>query len=149
MAEMHLTQAEADALLGMHKIREDDKEWEYPQTGGKVIIPLISEDRRERFLLDIEQGRIDMQKQKLQNRARQVIILVRLEVRGPTHRNPDDEEIPCPHMHVYRQGYDIKWAYPVPPDRFPDLSDPWTTLVNFMDYCNVTDPPVIRRGLFI
>lgn len=151
MAEIHLTQAEADALLDMPKLKENETEWDYPHTGGKIIIPLVSQDKRERFLLDVEKGRIDLEKQKLQNRARQVVILARLEVNGPTHRNPDDEEIPCPHIHLYREGYDIKWAYPVPDDRFrfSNLTNEWTTLQEFMSYCNIVDPPTIKRGLFL
>jgi hypothetical protein len=37
---------------------------------------------------------------------------MRLDLDGPPHRNPDDEEIPWPHLHVYREGYGDKWASP-------------------------------------
>jgi hypothetical protein len=30
---------------------------------------------------------------------------MRLDLDGPPHRNPDDQEIPCPHLHIYRAGY--------------------------------------------
>lgn len=149
MESVHLTQQEADRLLDMPKFREDATEWRYPQEGGKVTIPLVSEDRREHFLLDVEQGRINLEKQKLQNRARQVVILARLDVNGPTHRNPDESELPCPHLHLYREGYGIKWAYPVPSDKFSDLNDRWVTLTEFMNFCNVVMAPIIERGLFL
>jgi hypothetical protein len=80
-------------------------------------------DKREHFHLDVSRGRIDLLKGKYQNRSRQAIILVRLDFGGKPHRNPDDEEIACPHLHVYREGYGDKWAMPVPPDRFPDVTD--------------------------
>lgn len=116
--------------------------------GGSLRIPLPSEDKREDFMLDITRGRIEISKGTLQNRARQVIILLRLDYGGPLHRNPDGEEIPCPHLHTYREGYSDKWAVPVLTDDFPNIQDPWQTLQDFMDYCNIVDKPNIMRGLF-
>lgn len=149
MADILLTQAEADALIALEKRRIDDREWEYPMLGGSLTIPLASSDRREHFILDIGRGRIDLRKNTFQNRARQVIVLVRLDLGGPPHRNPDGEEIPCPHLHVYREGYGDKWAMPVPSDLFSSPADPWQVLQDFMNYCNIIAPPHIKRGLFI
>jgi len=84
----------------------------------------------------------------MQNRGRQVVVLVRLDLGGAPHRNPDDEEIPVPHLHLYREGYGDKWAVPVPADRFSNLADIWVTLEEFMRFCSVTQPPYIERGLF-
>jgi hypothetical protein len=67
---------------------------------------------------------------------------------GAPHRNPDDEEIPCPHLHLYREGYGDRWAVPLPAERFSDAGDPWLLLLEFMQFVNVTVPPDIRRGLF-
>lgn len=148
MADLVLTQAEADALIGMPKYRVDDQQWEYPGLGGKVSVPLVGENKRESFLLDVSRGRIDLSKGTYQNRARQTMILVRIDFGGSPHRNPDGEEIPSPHLHVYREGYGDKWAVPVPPENFPALQDHWETLYDFMRYCNITQPPVFQRGLF-
>jgi hypothetical protein len=148
MPEIVLTQAEADALIAMPKARVNEDEWDYPGTGGAVTIPLTSQDKRESFLLDISRGRIDLLKGKYQNRGRQVVVLVRLDFGGPAHRNPDDSEVGAPHLHVYREGYGDKWASPVPQDKFPGLADLWETLVDFMIYCNISEPPKIRKGLF-
>lgn len=122
--------------------------YDYPGTGGSLIVPLTSQDRREEFLLDIYRGRIDLLKGTYQNRARQVIVLVRLDFGGAPHRNPDGTEVPCPHLHLYRAGYGDKWAMPLPPDRFPNIGDLWQTLEDFMQFCNVVDRPAIARGLF-
>lgn len=148
MADINLTQSEADALIAMPKIRVDETQVEYPGLGGKVSVPLVSENKRENFLLDVSRGRIELKKGTYQTRARQIIILVRLDFGGPTHRNPDDEEIPCPHLHVYREGYGDKWAMAVPADAFPNVADAWATLSDFLRYCNVTEPPRFTRGLF-
>jgi hypothetical protein len=148
MADIHLTQAEADELIAMPKHRANDTVVEYPDLGGKVTVPLISENKREHFLLDVSRGRIELKKGTYQTRARQVIILVRLDFGGPTHRNPDDEEIPCPHLHIYREGFGDKWAIPVPVADFPNIADAWATLSHFFDYCNVVEPPQFNQGLF-
>jgi len=148
MADINLTQTEADALIAMEKQRIDDARWDYPGLGGSISIPLISQDKRENFLLDVSRGRIDLLKGTYQNRSRQVVVLVRLDFGGQPHRNPDDHEIPSPHLHVYREGYGDKWAIPVPPDRFPDILDLWQLLHDFMRFCNITEPPFIEKVLF-
>ena len=148
MADFYLTQAEADVLIAMEKFCIDNAAWNYPPLGGAMIIPLLSQDKREGFLLDLSRGYINLTKGKYQTRARQIIILVRLDFGGAPHRNPDDQEILCPHLHIYREGFGDKWAVPAPIDTFTDLSDLWETLGDFMQYCNIVQPPKFRRGLF-
>jgi hypothetical protein len=142
-----LTQDEADALIDMEK-RRVSADWHgYPEPGVHLSIPLESVDGREHFLLDILQGRIKLSKATYQNRGRSVVVLLRLDIDGPPHRNPEGEEVPCPHIHIYKQGYGDKWAYPLPAGKFSDLNDLFVVLQDFMAYCNVTDPPLINRGL--
>ena len=71
-------------------------------------------DGREEFLLDIRRARIDLAKGTYQNRGREVVILARLDFGGAPHRNPDGEEIGSPHIHLYREGFGDKWAFPIP-----------------------------------
>lgn len=149
MPDSDLTQVEADGLIALEKVRANDDVYEYTGTSGAMTVPLTSHDKREHFLLDISRGRINLLKGKYQNRGRQVVVLVRLDFGGPPHRNPNGEEIGCPHLHVYREGYGAKWAIPVPADRFPNMGDLWQTLQDFMTYCSIVEPPEIRRGLFI
>lgn len=147
MADIHLTQSEADALIVMEKHRVDDERYLYP-VSGSVVVPLQSSDKREQFMLDIRRGRIDLLKGKYQARARQVVALVRLDFGGAPHRNPDGQEIGSPHLHIFREGYGDKWAAPIPVEHFPRIEDLWGTLEDFMKYCRVTVPPHIERGLF-
>ena len=89
-----------------------------------------------------------MQRVHTKTRGRQTAILARLDFGGPPHRNPDGEEIESPHLHIYREGYADKWAIPLPQDSFPDSSDPWQLLEDFIGYCNIVRPPIIDRGVF-
>ncbi|MDO8771061.1 MAG: hypothetical protein Q7K57_20600 [Burkholderiaceae bacterium] len=148
MATTDLLQAEADALIALAKVKVNDELYDYPNAGRSLIVPLTSQDKREEFLLDIYRGRIDLLKGTYQNRARQVIVLVRLDFGGAPHRNPDGMEVPCPHLHLYREGFGDKWAEPLPVDKFPNIDDLWQTLEDFMQFCNVVDRPTIARGLF-
>ncbi|MFM8475669.1 MAG: DUF6978 family protein [Planctomycetaceae bacterium] len=147
LTEINLRQGEADALIAMPKVRADDEERDFPLLQQSVIVPLLSEDRRETFMLDIHSGRINLSKITFQNRGRQVVVLVRLDIAGPPHRNPDGEEISCPHLHVYREGFGDKWAETAPIDKFTALNDPWQTLQDFMQFCSIVTPPAFRKGL--
>jgi hypothetical protein len=147
--DISLTQLEADELLAMEKHAVDPSaEWTYPHLGGSIAIPLESKDKREQFLLDISRGKIDLLRGKYQNRSRQIIVLARLDFGGRPHRNPDNEEIPCPHLHIYREHFALKWAVSLPQalqDRSRNLMD---LLDAFMDYCTISTKPNVTAELF-
>ena len=148
MADMHITQAEADALIAMEKHRASEDRISFPMGGQSLVLALQSADKREHFMLDLRRARIDLRKVKMQNRGRQVVVLVRLDLGGAPHRNPDDVEIPAPHLHIYREGFGDKWAVAVPAERFSNVADLWSTFEDFLRFCNITQPPHIERGLF-
>jgi hypothetical protein len=148
MPDINLTQDEADKLMTMEKRAVDDKLWLFPAPSERVAIPLTSFDKREGFMLDVTRSQLKLTKATYQNRAKAVIILMRLDLDGPLHRNPDGEEIPCPHLHIYREGYGDKWAVTAPADRYTNTLDLYSTFEAFMQHCNITDPPKIQRGLF-
>ena len=148
MTDANLTQEEADKLLAMDKRRVDSVRRDYPDLGGRITAPLVSADGREQFFLDVRRARIDLRKGTYQNRGRQVAILARLDFGGAPHRNPDGKEVGSPHLHLYREGFGDKWAFPVPAFSFSNFDDAWRMLEDFMRFCNITEPPVIKRGLF-
>jgi len=148
MSEINLSQAEADVLVAMEKHRVNEDRTDFPNGGQSVVLDLQSADKREQFLLDISRGRIDLLKVKMQTRARQVVVLVRLDLGGAPHRNPDGEEIPIPHLHLYREGYGDKWAQPLPAESFTGGTDVWQTFQEFLVFCRITRPPHIDKGLF-
>ena len=76
------------------------------------------------------------------------MVLLRLDIDGPPHRNPDGEEIPCPHLHTYREGFGVKWAIPAPIHRYPNTLDLLSTFEAFLLECNIIGPLRVERGLF-
>lgn len=148
MADIDLSQAEADGLIAMEKHRINEDHLDFPGPGERLGIPLQSPDRREAFFVDVTLSTIKLTKGTYQNRARQVVVLLRLDVDGAPHRNPNGEEIPCPHLHVYREGFADKWAVPAPAGLIATDGSLYSTLALFMNRCNVTLPPNVQKGLF-
>lgn len=142
-----LTQYEADALLALEKQYVGNERFSYPALGGTLRLPLYSLDKREEFSLDITRSRVLLEKNTFQTRGRKTVVLARLDLGGAPHRNPDGEEILCPHLHLYREGFGDKWAMPLP-DVFTGIDDAMDLLTVFMDYCSIVNKPLIDRGLF-
>lgn len=142
---MGLTQGEAEFLLSLEKYSQDEDEHDFARS--RLSIPLHSADHREEFMLDMSRGHIRLAKMKYQMRARKAVILARLDLHGSPHRNPDGEEIACPHLHVFREGFGDKWAQPLPPQHFSNRSDARQTFDEFLDFCTVVGKPNVNFGL--
>ena len=154
---MSLTQTEADRLLQLPKTFFDPSPIEFtltePMNHDRV---LRSTDRREEFLLTLERGNRNRLRLKYQTRARDVIILARLELNGPRHRNPPDspykagEWISGSHLHLYREGLDDRVAYELedaPEWDNGQLPDGIAALERFLRFCAVTAWPPIQTAL--
>ncbi len=156
-----LIQNEADSLIAMPKKKAKNERYNFPLQGEDLVIPVVSIDERESFLIDINRGRIRLTKCSYQERHGGIIVLVRLDVDGPAHTNPEVQKTPqaylapyngltlsSPHLHVYVEGFMDKWAIPAPNDKFPRTNDLYSTLQDFFRFCNIIEPPVVQRGLF-
>ena len=147
MSNSVLTQSEADAPFHLEKKYTKVKSIAYPHFGGSVVVPLVSLDEREHFFLDIRRREFDLSRGSYQKRVRHVIVLARLDFNRRLHRNPDGTTINSPHLHLYREGFNDKWAFPVPRGKFTNLNDPWIILKDFLIYCNVVKPPLFHTGV--
>lgn len=157
-----LNQTEADSLIKMPKKRVDNEIYYLPMQNEAIRIPIISIDEKEKFLIDINRkGKLKLTKCTYQERYQETIILVRLDIDGSLHDNPEVENIPnpvfeeyngktikCPHLHMYIEGFMDKWAIPAPVDVFPNINDIFNTLQNFFKYCNIIEKPNIQKILF-
>lgn len=149
-----ISQTEADALLALPKSFKDDSPLEFTMTTPMDYERiLLSSDRREEFLLTIERGNRKRIRLKYQTRARKVVILARLDLDGPAHRNPPDsphranERLPCPHLHLYREGFENRIAYllaDVPQFIVTNPANGLVWLEDFLKFCHVVDgvPPI-------
>lgn len=141
-----LTQAEANSLIAMQKSFVQNRPISIPP-GSDQTHDLVGADPRERFLLDLWRGAIRLSKVKFQTRGRKVIVLVRLDVDGAPHTNPDGAKLGGTHLHLYREGYDAKWAFPLPPADFSDVGNLRRTFYDFCGYCRIVRPPPFQQGL--
>lgn len=142
-----LTQSEADKLMKAAKRMLEQGIIELPAPGGRKEYAAESIGERCEFLFDVSvSGRITSN-QTCQERVHQSIVLVRLDVDGPPHTNPDGKKISCPHLHIYCEGVETRWAYPVPKELM-ELGDSLTDIfTRFLQYCNVINTPHIQGGL--
>lgn len=141
-----LTQAEADALLAVEKVFVQAKTISFP-AGLDESYELVSVDRKEQFMLDISRASIKISKLKFQNRARKAIVLVRLDIDGAPHTNPDGEKMGGTHVHLYREGYESRWAYPLDAQKFTNLGDPQQVYADFCAFCNIRQPSPTQGAL--
>jgi len=140
-----LTQAEAELLMRMAK--------RFVRPPATISLPagidgsyeLASPDGREKFLLDVWRGTLRLSKLRFQNRARKIIVLVRLDVNGAPHTNPDGTTLLGTHLHIFREGYDDRWALAVDPDKFSSVDDPGKTFQEFCAFCNIEGAPPIQE----
>ena len=103
MNSVNISQSEAERLISLekHAIKpSNDNPINLPERGGAISLKLESADKKEEFSFDIRRGSIDLGKFTNQTRTRRSIILVRLDIGGAPHRNPDDQEIPKNHIHL-------------------------------------------------
>src|SRR5436853_1735214 len=134
-----LTQAEADKLIALKKLFVNPETISLPP-GSDLTFELVSEDKHEQFLLDLWRSTFRLSKIKYQNRARQVTVLVRLDVDGSPHTNPDGQRLEGTHIHYYVEGYDDKWALPLDLTVFTDTANIALTLEQFCSRCNIEKP---------
>lgn len=132
-----LSQNEIKALLDMLKIL-DERRINFPEMGNYKQLDVVSKDGKEKFLIDINRKTsIKITKCTYQGRCRKDIVLLRLDIDGPPHTNPDGEEIHPNHLHIYKEGHGTSWAIPIPTDKFSDVKDLLKILIEFLEYFKV------------
>jgi len=75
--------------------------------------------------------------------------LVRLEVNAPPHQNPDGYITSRNHIHVYKEGYELSWAYELN-EIFSLNFDKATTLelfTLFCEYCRIDLSNIVLQGV--
>ncbi|RIV18829.1 hypothetical protein D2Q93_13645 [Alicyclobacillaceae bacterium I2511] len=143
-----LSDQDAKELLDMLKQIKDLRFIEFPQIGKTQKIEVVGTPENVKFVFDVNRkGTLKVKKCTYQTRYQKSVILLRVDIGGQEHMNPDGKIIPCPHIHIYREGYDDSWAYPLDSKLDTDPSDLLQALIDFLVYNHVVNrPPIYKKG---
>ncbi|WP_281672671.1 DUF6978 family protein [Pseudoramibacter alactolyticus] len=137
-----MNDAEFKRLIKLKKWFEE-KHICLPNCGENKVYKILSDNNADIFWLDTDRrGKIELNKSKLQTRySMGNVPLVRLEIDAPEHQNPDGSETGRNHIHIYRDGYGLSWAYDLADAKFEgfwdDLKDFSSIFPRFCEYCNI------------
>lgn len=103
---------------------------------------VYSNSTRDIFLLDTDRSsRITLNRSKIQERyLNEPELLVRLEIDSKPHINPDGHKLSRNHIHIYREGYGLSWAYDIidlKQDLFNNITSFSNIFYDFCKYCNI------------
>ena len=129
-----LTQSEIADLLQMDK-RLKQRTIAFPGGGDKEQYKLYLNKISDTMTLHIIAGK----KNKLKYTFAEVydnIPLLRVDLHGQVHWNPDGKSVPTPHIHIYQEEYEDKIAYPLP-SQFAKTDDPIELFIDYLKYSHV------------
>ena len=146
-----LSEEEAQTLIKLEKILLNPTAINIPPKLGKEKYELTDTKNIQEFIINSNRSRKNARKISLILLYNNNIILLRLDTGHGIHINPDNSEIlgGIPHIHIYHEGFDDKWAYPLP-SCFTNINNIAETLVEFFSYSNVinTNEIYVQGGLF-
>lgn len=123
-----LTQAQADRLIALLKEAALQEVFVWLENTAQNEMFVSVEDAKIQFILSLKRNPYQI---RLHFRTRDRDIgLVRLDA-APFHTNPDGTELRHqPHLHVFREGFDLAFAEPVD---WHDPANPAATLERFLE----------------
>ncbi|MDD4095302.1 MAG: hypothetical protein PHP22_03555 [Oscillospiraceae bacterium] len=129
-----MTQDEADRLMGLNKII--DKTIQFPPQNKMAVYEASAIQGPEEFEVRVNRkGRLELFRCTFQESFLKKTILVRVDLdEDKPHLNPDREKIVGPHIHLYREGYDDRWAFLIN-DHIPQISMDSNLIDNFKHFC--------------
>ena len=145
---MALTQAEFDFLMSEDKLFDDLAS---PVQLGPAPIHWTRQINtvvtKEIFLLDFYRGSFELSKYTINKRYRQTVIFLRYD-NGGRHTNPDGVLFKGAHVHLYREGFNDKFAFPVSEIDVDNSDSMETVFTKIMHFCNVKKFPNIEVSMF-
>lgn len=137
-----MTQAEAQDLIRVLKRIMQQGSVILPDMGFTAKFELRSVfSEKDRFTVIVNRSsKIREDKYTLMLRYGKDKGLLRIDVGGAAHTNPDGTVIPCPHMHIQQNdtGAWDAWATEIPAV-FGNVEDRIETFRVFLQYCNVNN----------
>lgn len=109
---------------------------------------IVAIETRDMFILDYYVGAIALTKFTYNKRYRKIIAILRFDSSG-RHTNPDGQVFDGSHVHIYRENYGDKWAFPIIEIGISnEMIEKASVLESFLQYCNVVNYPQIQPILF-
>lgn len=140
---LNLNNKEVDLIINELKKMLSDFDMNHLNTPfGRVKYNglLVSEINKIDFILSIYRGNIEPERFSINLRFRDTNdCLLRLDINGGPHTNPDGTITPTNHIHVYENSYNPKcsYAYPISIDDFPNIKNLYYTTESFLTYTNI------------
>lgn len=137
-----MTHDEAQGLIQVLKKIMNIGLFAFPRNGESKNLELQSvfSDKDKFDVIINRTGKINPKKYTLLLRYGKDHGLLRVDVGGPEHTNPDGIKIPCPHLHLQLKDtgkWDV-WAVDIPA-LFGDTANYVQTFKDFLEYCNVNN----------
>ncbi|HET8810816.1 MAG TPA: hypothetical protein VFM65_11205 [Flavobacteriaceae bacterium] len=145
---MSITQSDFNTIIKEEKVFSDlinPLELSPPPINWTREIKAISS--KNIFLLDFYRGSFELTRYTYNKRYRQSIILLRYD-NGGRHTNPDGVSFDGPHVHIFREGFNDKFAFPVSELNINDTNSIDEVLDKLLQFCNVTKRPTIEIPMF-
>lgn len=103
----------------------------------KISEELLSDKYGDIFKIDMKRSCIELKLVNLNTRAYESIVLARLDINDREHKNPDGRIIPRTHIHLYREGYNSRFAFDPKELGFKDLDNVTSLIFQFLDFCKI------------
>jgi hypothetical protein len=148
MGNMRLNQAEADGLIKVKKIFLDKTPLTVNRPYNEQRELKSERDPYEVFYLNVTQTRIEFGKYGTVTRFFQIPLVRACINPDARHENPDGEILSGSHIHIYKQGYADKFAYPLKEHGFDDmLIVPF--IKKFLEYCNIEEIEINEQSILM
>lgn len=145
---MGITQAEYIFLMEQDKIFEDPitpiQLGPAPLQWVRQINSLTS---KEVFLLDFYRGSFELSKYTINKRYRQTVIMLRYDNDG-RHTNPDGVFFEGAHVHLYREGFNDKFAFPISKMNVSSTDTIEEIFKKILHFCNIKQMLTIEVSMF-
>lgn len=120
------------------------------KNGYKFKEELSSNNGKNTYNLYLSYGKMNVEKISINTVHKQSNkVLVRLDLGNQRHVNPDGTVITSDHIHIYKDGYDEKFAYTLDSDEFknlfPNPKDRCSLLKAYLEFIKVISVPQITE----
>lgn len=136
---MNLTNKDFARLMSIKK-KFNENPITLPHVNQCSQLNVFSIDNKDSFVIDIDRrGKIEI-KSKTQARYSSNQNLIRVEINAPPHTNPDGTITSRNHIHIYKEGFNLAWAYDLEgfdETLFNNLKNFNKVFADFCSYCNI------------